>query len=280
MKRSGCIDPKLGETLLEAMAGDSASSDLARHLDRCPACRASVERTRRIAVTWHASEPTHAELASARVRFAMGATTGRQPRVAPGIVAAAIVLTGAAAFASTRVMAFRAARLAVASAAHDAPQVASNRQAVKPRRAVPSKDKDTATPAPASSDTVVAVEDLPLAPVSAPPVAPQAPPAQSRTAVPEAPSAVPAPAAKPGSAWIDAAAALRAGDYARAEEMFGELANAPDARTRDEARLARAQVWLAQGRRSEAQPELEALAVSGSTPLVRQRAAQAISALP
>jgi hypothetical protein len=236
-----------------------------------------VERTRRIAAAWHAEEPTREEMAAARVRFATRARTGRQARVAPGVVAAAIVLTGAAAFASTRVIALRTARLAVAAAERDPSGVEgrSRPPVVKRRGVLPSKD-DT-TPLPASSARVVAVEDLPVA---RPPLAPQALPVQPRVASPEVRPSAPPPSGKLGSGWIDAAAALRAGDYARAEQMFGEIARSPDARTRDEARLARAQVWLAQGRRSEAEPELEDLAGSGATPLVRQRAAQAIAALP
>jgi hypothetical protein len=237
-----------------------------------------VERMRRIAASWHAEEPTRHEVAAARMRFATRARAGRQARVAPGVVAAAIVLTGAAAFASTRVIAFRA-RLAVAAAERDSPSVEgrSKPAVVKRRSALAPKlpSKDDTTP-PASSDAVVAVEDLPVA---RPALPPQAPPAQPRAASPERPSASP-PSGKPGTGWIDAAAALRAGDYVRAEQMFGEIARSADARTRDEARLARAQVWLAQGRRSDAEPELEELAGSGATPLVRQRAAQAIDALP
>jgi len=65
---------------------------------------------------------------------------------------------------------------------------------------------------------------------------------------------------------------MRAGDYATAERAFDQLASSPDPQPRDEARLARAQVWLAEGRASEARPELAALAASGATLLVRQRA--------
>lgn len=239
-----------------------------------------VERMRRIAATWQAQQPTRQEVAAARARFATRARAGRQARVAPGVVAVAIVLTGAAAFASTRVIAFRAARLAVVAAERDSsfvegrakPAVAKRRSALPPK--LPSKDDTTP---PASSDAVVAVEDLPVARL---PLPPQALPAPPKVALPEVrPSASPL-SGKPVSGWIDAAAALRAGDYARAEQMFGEIARSADTRTRDEARLARAQVWLAQGRRSEAEPELEDLAGSGATPLVRQRAAQAIDALP
>jgi thioredoxin-like negative regulator of GroEL len=65
---------------------------------------------------------------------------------------------------------------------------------------------------------------------------------------------------------------MRSGDYATAERAFDQLASSSEPQPRDEARLARAQVWLAEGRVSEARPELAALAASGATPLVRQRA--------
>jgi hypothetical protein len=80
------------------------------------------------------------------------------------------------------------------------------------------------------------------------------------------------------SAWITAASAMRSHDYATAERAFAELAGSSDAKTRDEARLARAQVWLATGRASDALPELRDLASSGATPLVRQRASDELRA--
>ena len=72
---------------------------------------------------------------------------------------------------------------------------------------------------------------------------------------------------------------MRVSDYGAAEAAFGELARAPDAPTRDAARLARAQVWIAQGRSLRARPELESLAAGGATPLLRKRAAAALDAL-
>jgi hypothetical protein len=72
---------------------------------------------------------------------------------------------------------------------------------------------------------------------------------------------------------------LRAHDYARAERSFGALVHADSPRVRDEARLARAQVWLAQGRTAEARPELEALATQGATTLTRQRASETLKTM-
>ncbi len=78
------------------------------------------------------------------------------------------------------------------------------------------------------------------------------------------------------SPWVVAAKAMRSGDYATAERAFEQLATSSDPQPRDEARLARAQVWLAEGRVSVARPELSTLAATGATSLVRQRAADAL----
>jgi len=64
-----------------------------------------------------------------------------------------------------------------------------------------------------------------------------------------------------------------------AEEAFAELARSSEARTRDASRLARAELWIAQGRLPAARAELCELSSSGATRLVRDRAAQALHAL-
>jgi hypothetical protein len=69
---------------------------------------------------------------------------------------------------------------------------------------------------------------------------------------------------------------MREGDYARAERAFDVLANALDASTRDSARLARAELWLARGRRLEARNAFEDLARSATSAFVRERAAAAL----
>jgi hypothetical protein len=69
---------------------------------------------------------------------------------------------------------------------------------------------------------------------------------------------------------------MRAGDYERAGREFEDLARSTDPRTRDEARLARAQISVALGRGREARTALERLAASGATPLVRARAGEAL----
>lgn len=84
------------------------------------------------------------------------------------------------------------------------------------------------------------------------------------------PTATALPATK--RAWERAAEALRRDDFADADQAFDQLGHDPDPATRDAARLARAQLWIAHGRADQVRPVLEDLAKSGATALVRQRA--------
>jgi thioredoxin-like negative regulator of GroEL len=81
------------------------------------------------------------------------------------------------------------------------------------------------------------------------------------------------------SPWIVAAEAMRTRDYRSAERAFDELVNSPDPHTRDAARLARAEVWIAEGRVGEARSELEALRAVGATASIRNRASEAFQSL-
>jgi hypothetical protein len=77
-------------------------------------------------------------------------------------------------------------------------------------------------------------------------------------------------------AWARAAEALRREDFAAADQAFGDLERGGDGPTRDAARLARAQLWIAHGRGAAARAVLEDLSTTGATPLVRQRAAECL----
>ena len=66
-------------------------------------------------------------------------------------------------------------------------------------------------------------------------------------------------------------------DFDAADSSFADLCSAPDATTRDAARLARAQLWIAHGRGDAVRPVLRDLAAHGATALVRQRAAEFLS---
>jgi hypothetical protein len=72
---------------------------------------------------------------------------------------------------------------------------------------------------------------------------------------------------------------MRAGDYAAATQAFDTLAASSDPKTRDDARLARAQLWIATHQAGRARTELEDLSTTGATALVRARAADALRAL-
>jgi hypothetical protein len=164
-----------------------------------------------------------------------------------------------------------------------------------PTAAAPVESREAGAPSgPAALE--VSVEQLPVAAPVAPAPAPAPAPtaaspasAPARVATPALAStpesghhvaSTPTAAAPPRSSWTLAATAMRAGDYAAAEAAFSDLASSPDASTRDAARLARAQVWIAQGHASKARGTLEDLSTSGATPLVRKRAADALDTLP
>jgi hypothetical protein len=78
-------------------------------------------------------------------------------------------------------------------------------------------------------------------------------------------------------AWSRAAQALRVRDEAEAIRALEELAQSPEATTRDAALLARAQLEVRQGRLAQAAPILRELASSGATPLIRRRAGEVLS---
>jgi hypothetical protein len=84
---------------------------------------------------------------------------------------------------------------------------------------------------------------------------------------------------EPANPWQRAAEALADGDPAAASSAFDELSKSSDASTRDAARLARAQLWIANGESDRARAELRDLAARGSTELIRTRARAALRGL-
>ena len=83
-----------------------------------------------------------------------------------------------------------------------------------------------------------------------------------------------APSARVERAWARATEAMRRDDFTAADNAFGELCHSPDAITRDKARLARAQLWIAHGRGADVRSVLVDLAANGANDLVRERAAE------
>jgi hypothetical protein len=123
----------------------------------------------------------------------------------------------------------------------------------------------TATPAappPARTERELASAHASAEPAIDPSHVPTAP-------VPEVPAASPTGAA---SAWAIAAEAMRNGKIREADRAFADLSLSADPRERDAAKLARAELWMANGHAAEARPLLAELAASGATPLVRKRA--------
>jgi hypothetical protein len=87
------------------------------------------------------------------------------------------------------------------------------------------------------------------------------------------------PVPAPAGPWERVANALEAGDWHGADQALNELGNSSDGHARDAAALARAQLWITQGRGGEARGTLEHLATHGKTPLIRRRAAALLGGL-
>jgi hypothetical protein len=267
-----CVDAAAGERMLEELpgAGSSWSLEETRHLSACETCRVSVERMRRIARTWRSIEPSARELTAARARFVARYRRRPRRRALAWALGVAIVLAAAVALAGARVIALRAAAHRVTVVAPDDTRSLPATAIPRPAPlsiAVSSQEAPQPPPPEATATLTVEVESLPRAPATIQ-VAPSAAVAAASAGSSEVGTSA--------SGWAAAAEAMRTGDLPGAETAFGELTRSPDPRTRDEARLARAQVWMAAGRVSEARPELESLATTGATPLVRARAAEAL----
>jgi hypothetical protein len=276
--RPNCVDRVVGAALLdEARAGRQAlTPEHLAHLVVCSGCRVGVERLTRLTRTWRTFEPSAAELSAAHARFMTRPRRRSTSKTVSRGAALAVVLVTAAAGAAVRVAVIRHAPATDSTAeSQPAPAVTPHGPAARQWRA-----KAVVDSVPSERVPEVSVEDLRPAPAPPIPVPLQATPeSRGDSLAVERGSAHTSPGSTV-SAWTAAASALRVGDYARAEHAFDDLARAPDAPTRDAARLARAQVWIAEGRESEARPELEELERAGATALVRQRAADALDALP
>jgi hypothetical protein len=314
VNRFACSDATMVEGLLEVATrgGSSFSLEQLRHLEACEGCRTSVERTRRLAATWRRLAPSSAELSAACARFESRTPRRGRARAAPSALVLAVLLAAAAASGGIQIAASR--RSAPAFPTLVGPPPAGVR-ALHPSTVAMPKPALSPAPAPLAALDSITIPSatpphrvVPLAlsphPLAASPALSPSPPLQSEVApllllplpappasglpVPppppppsDVPPAVPAAASSPVMpTWTAAAAAMRAGDYARAEEAFTALAATSDAHTRDAARLARAQLWLSEGRVAGARAELESLIATGATALIRQSAADALRRSP
>jgi hypothetical protein len=79
--------------------------------------------------------------------------------------------------------------------------------------------------------------------------------------------------------WARVAQALSASDWLRADKALLELVATADPATRDAAELARAELWIAHGHGAALRANVERLAASGYTPLIRKRAARLLERL-
>jgi hypothetical protein len=263
-----CANASLSEAVLEAARAGRLPVEphLARHLESCRACRVSVEQLRRLADTWSELQPSRSELAAAHVRFVSRQRRGSSSSARPVSAGAALVLVFVvgSAFAALRVAAVR--RVSGPPARIESPRSLS-----------PAKRP----PAPAIGVAPVAPPSLngePRSPLDLN-VLPAVASSQPTEAVAVHSKKVTLNRSSLPSAWSVAAAAMRDDDYATAERAFSELTLAQDQRTREAARLARAQVWLAEGRISDARAELEELAKQSLSSVVRQRASEALRSM-
>jgi hypothetical protein len=238
--------------------------------------------------TWRTLEPGPSEASAALARFAARNERARPARALPVLVAFAVILAGALAFGGARLA--RVVRERSSSAeVQEGRDVLAKKEAARlatlalARTSSPSTAPASPAPtalAPPEPTAVAAQEPLPSPPRSNPARAPAAPqPTLSLVSPSDAPAPPPAASSSSETPWTRAAMALRSGDYATAEHALDELTQAADPKTRDEARLARAQVWIAQHRTAEARPELEGLVATGASPLVRSRASDALREL-
>jgi hypothetical protein len=304
-----CTRDDLASAIVDAALKKQAPrSELKTHLASCPSCRTSAERARRIADVRDQLEPSDAEVARAVARI-----RGRRrerPALAPvfGWAAAAVVLIVAATLAWPRGPAVvkhdappPLAPIPTAQPAPEAPDVSATfivrngtrtRVTADTRLSLAAGERATVelgaekvelvgprvveivrNPERACGFSIEYPEDESAQAPSKP--APDKQARVKRTAEPAPPE--PSAAPEPSAGWERAAQALKARDVPRAENALGELAQSQDAATRDAALLARAQLWISQGRSAEARPVLETLAKTGATPLVRRRAAELLA---
>src|SRR5262249_50842606 len=75
-------------------------------------------------------------------------------------------------------------------------------------------------------------------------------------------------------AWARANDALKRNDFGAADYALSDLNTVADRATREQSLLARAQLWIGNGRGAEVRGILKDLAANGSSEFVRRRAAE------
>jgi len=290
-----CTDPRLAEQLLDLVQFTRRRSaqfswEEWSHLEACASCRTAQERARRLALAYRSLQASDAEVSAARVRFVQRhrrpVARARRGRLLPRVIVVGLLL-GLVAGAAAQIVVRKWA------ASKDVPRAHGEAT----RAGARSVHRSSSSSRPAEIvEPLVPVDgepggESPLASEAAPDVPPARvrsnrrawAPIHRRAAASDL-SAVPATerptGVDDGAIWAAAAGALRAGDVAAAENALDRLAMASDARTRDAARLARAQLWLSQGRAARAREELDDLAATGATPTIRARARDGLEVHP
>lgn len=279
--------------------------ELRWHLEECAECRRSVERSRRIAKIWGISRPSDDEVENAIAGFVA------KPQSAPASARPALAWATAGALLGL-IVCFAIPRPGhTVSSVTKVPESASyatgpnglraqahvdrggQRIVVTDRLRIRLAENEVATvtlgDAPvevhgpkfveffAAADQASGwrMEFSPKEPDRSKTVEP-APSGSSQRFKPTLPSAT-LQSASERSAWQKAASALEQNDHRAAQRALSELEASREATTRDAARLARAELLIAENRISDARPLLERLAESGATPLIRRRAAELLS---
>lgn len=249
---------------IESLHQGSELAEASRlHLRACDECRCFVERTRRMSELVFADEPTAAEILRLRVRLGSGIagmgstrpTYQRRPRWQLALAAGFVLLSGT-----------------VVAATGGVPRLL-DAVGIQPDEA-PAETPVEATPAPRQRPRAskAAAESAPEVPADEAAPVPSEPASQRTPA--RASSARQEAKPKAEAKWADVAKSLRSKNYDKAQRSLGELAQSGDAVERDTARLSLAQLWLQQGKTSEARQLLRELSVSGASPFIRKRAGE------
>ncbi len=240
--------------------GCEFSTGLLQHLDDCDDCRCFLERTRRVGALVFAEEPTAAEILRLRVRLGSGIAGlgSSRPSYRRRPVWQLAFASGFVLLSSTAVVAATGNGGLLLEAVGLQPEAAEVSEVKPPKAVKPHAPKQHAVaPAPA--------------PVEEPAVAPSPEPERSkplpRVRGTEAKS-------KAEAKWADVAKSLRSKNYDRAQRSLNELSQSGDAVERDTARLSLAQLWLQQGKTTQARQLLRELSASGASPFIRKRAGE------
>jgi hypothetical protein len=226
--------------------------------------RAELVRLQRMRRCHEEDRPTPREVATALAMVGAARRSRREPRLTRTLaIAAAVSLSTLGAFATTEKLGLTA----VFARWHSQSSPSATPRPSAPPPLLPrERERRPQVPAAAVPSTSSSTVSEP-APIAAPRV----------RSVIRAPDTAPRTADTAAEAWSRAAAALKLGNQAAAQDALRELARSEDAETRSAALLTRAELDLVNGEEARARAVLSALAERGATPFVRQRARQILA---